>query len=621
MHVRPLFLAIAASVPFVPMTGHAVTAAADLDEIVVTGTRLPVTLADSISPTEVIDRAEIERTQPLDLPELLQGRAGINLVNNGGPGKQTSLFMRGAGSNQILVLVDGIRIGSATAGLPALQDIPVEQIERIEIVRGPHSSLYGADAIGGVIQIFTRRDRGALRPRLHLGAGSDNLRRAGAGIGGGSERAWFGADVAYTRTDGINSCRGRGPDPADPYDFGAGCFTDEPDDDGYRNLSTSVLGGVALAEHWTLDAHLLRAEGENEYDGSWANYSEVVQQVAGATLDYAPASGFGLRSSVGRSTDRTDDYADGIHVAELRTRRDQATVQANLPLGTTQTAAVGIDWLRDRIDGTSGYDVASRDNLGVFAVWTGRFGAHHIEASARHDDNEQFGGHATGSLGWGLSLAHDLRLNASFSTGFRAPSFNDLYYPGFGNAGLQPEESKNLNLGVSQARNAWHWALDVYENRVDDLISYDAALGLPGNVAKARLRGAELAGGLALGEWRLGAQLSHVDPRNRSDGPGHDNLLARRARNTGRVDIDRAFGALRVGATVNAAGHRYDDAANLDRVGGFATTDLRVEYAFAPAWALQARVSNVFDRDYETVRWYNQPGRGFMVTLRYAPVR
>ncbi|MCD9033986.1 TonB-dependent vitamin B12 receptor [Luteimonas sp. Y-2-2-4F] len=614
MQFRPLVLALAAALPLsAPLSARAAGAAVDLDEIVVTGTRTPVALADSISPAQVIDRAEIERSQAPSLPELLRGRAGINLANTGGAGKQTSLFMRGAGSNQVLVLIDGIRIGSATAGLPALQDIPVSQIERIEIVRGPHSSLYGADAIGGVIQIFTRRDAGPVLPRVHAGAGSRGLREAGAGLGGGNDRGWFGADVTYQRTDGIDACRGT------LQGFGAGCFAEEPDRDGYRNRSASVRGGVRLGRDWTLDAHLLRAEGENEYDGTWANYSETVQQVAGARLAFAPAGGFGLQASVGRSIDETDDFLDGGFVAHLRTRRDQASVQGDLALTPAQTLVAGVDWLDDRIDGSTGYDLTSRRNLGVFAGWRGDFGAHRFEASARNDDNEQFGSHATGSVGWGMDLAHDLRLAASYATGFRAPSFNDLYYPFSGNPALDPEESKNLNLGIAQARGGWHWSLDLYQNDVDDLINFDSLTWRPENVDEARLRGAELTAGIALAGWDLSAQLSHVDPRNRSEGANHDKVLARRARNTGRVDLDRAFGAFRFGVTVNGAGHRYDDAANLARLGGHATTDLRLEYALAPAWTLQGRVSNVFDREYETVHWYNQPGREFAVTLRYAP--
>ncbi|WP_407353922.1 TonB-dependent vitamin B12 receptor [Luteimonas sp. R10] len=613
MQYRILSLALAAALA--PLPALAAPAATDLDEVIVTATRTKIALADSLVPAQVIDRAEIERSQAVSLPDLLRGRAGINLVNSGGPGKQTSLFMRGAGSNQVLVLIDGVRIGSATAGLPALQDIPVAQIDRIEIVRGPHSSLYGADAIGGVIQIFTRRGSGPPLPRFHVGAGSHGLREAGAGIGGGSERAWFGADIAYLRTDGIDACRGT------LDGFGAGCFAEEPDRDGYRNRSASLRGGVAFSDVWTLDGVALRAEGDNHYDGTWANYAETVQQVVGARLRFEPSGTVALQAGIGRSDDRTDDFLDGDFVANLRTRRDQASLQADLALAAGQLLTLGMDRLDDRIAGSTEYDLARRDNVGAFAAWQGDFGAQQWQASLRHDDNEQFGSHATGSLGWGLAFGHGLRVTASYASGFRAPSFNDLYYPFSGNPDLEPEQSDNLNLGLAQAGDGWNWSLDLFENRVDDLINYDATTFTPVNVDRARLRGAEATVAATIAGWDLSAQLSHVDPRNRSDGANHGRLLARRARNTGRIDLDRAFGGFRFGVTLNGAGHRYDDAANATRLGGHATTDLRFEYALHPDWTLQARANNVFDREYETIAWYNQPGREYGLTLRYAPAR
>ncbi|MDH5824870.1 TonB-dependent vitamin B12 receptor [Luteimonas sp. RD2P54] len=606
-------LTLAAAAVLLPGHALAAPAATDLDEVIVTATRNEIALADSLVPAQVIDRAEIERSQALTLPDLLRGRAGINLVNSGGPGKQSSLFMRGAGSNQILVLLDGVRVGSATAGLPALQDIPVAQIDRIEIVRGPHSSLYGADAIGGVIQIFTRRDSGAARPRLHAGIGSNALREAGAGIGGGGARTWFGADVALLRTDGIDACRGT------LEGFGAGCYAEEPDRDGYRNLSASLRGGVEFSPAWRLDGVALRAEGRNHFDGTWANYSETVQQVVGAKLRFEPSARLALQAGVGRSDDQTEDFLDGDFVADLRTRRQQASLQGDLGLSEAQVLTLGVDWLDDRIAGSTGYDVDSRDNLGAFVAWQGDFGAQRLQASLRSDDNEQFGSHRTGSVGWGMAFGQGLRATASYATGFRAPSFNDLYFPFSGNPDLDPEQSKNLNVGLAQARGGWNWSLDLFSNRVDDLINYDSTTFTPVNVDRARLRGAELTFATTLAGWDLSAQLSHVDPRNRSDGSNHGRLLARRARNTGRLDLDRGFGALRLGVTLNAAGHRYDDAANRVRVGGHATTDLRLEYAFHRDWTLQARAANVFDRDYETIAWYNQPGREYRLALRWQP--
>ena len=616
MMSRPLTTAVALALALPAFAASAASdPATELDEVLVTATRTEIALRDSLSPAQVIGRAEIERSQATSLQQLLSGRAGINLTNMGGLGKQTSLFLRGAGSNQLLVLVDGVRIGSATAGLPALQDLPVELIERIEIVRGPHSSLYGADAIGGVIQIFTRRERSGLQPRAMVGAGSNHLREASAGIGGGNERGWFGADFAFLRTDGINACEGTAAG------WGAGCFADEPDRDGYRNRSASLRGGGKFGDAWTLEGSALRAEGYNHYDGSWANYSETVQQVYTGKLRYAPSARMAWQATVGRSRDESDDFGSAGFVGGLQTRRDQAALQGDFQLKPGQQLTAGADWLDDHITGSTAYDVDSRDNTGVFAEYQGRFGPQQLQAGLRYDDNEQFGSHTTGNLGWGWHFDGGLLLSARYSTGFRAPSFNDLYYPYYGNPDLQPEESKNLNLALSGQVQAWRWTLDVFENRVDDLISFDSTTFLPGNIDTARLRGGEITVATTVAGWDLSAQYSHVDPRNRSQGANRGKLLPRRARDTGRIDLDRDFGDFAFGTTVNAAGSRFDDAANLVRVGGYATVDLRVEYAFHSDWTVLARVTNLFDRDYQLVDWYNQPGREFGLNLRWQPAR
>jgi len=614
MIVRPLAtatllaLAVSRSLP-----ASAQDPATDLDQVLVTSTRTEIALRDSLSPAQVIGRAEIERSQATTLPELLAGRVGIDLANTGGPGKQTSLFMRGAGSNQLLVLVDGVRYGSATAGLPALQDFPVEQIERIEIVRGPHSGLYGADAIGGVIHIFTRRDRGGLRPRLMLGAGSHGLREAGAGLGLGGERAWLGADLAFQRTDGIDACSGT------TAGWGAGCYSDDPDRDGYRNRSASLRGGLQLAPAWRVEGSAMLAAGYNHFDGSWADYSETEQRVYSARLRWAPSPRLAVQASAGYGYDDSRDHAGALPVGRLTTRRDQASLQGDLRLAEGHALTAGADHVEERVAGSTAYAVRRRDNLGLFAEYQGRIGAQQLQAGLRHDDNEQFGGHTTGNLGWGMALGAGLRLTARYATGFRAPSFNDLYYPYYGNPALRPEESENLNLGLSGEHGAWYWTFDLYENRVDDLVSYDASTALPGNIDRARLRGAELTVSGRIAGWDVSAQYSHVDPRNRSDGPYRGHLLPRRARDSGRLDLDRRDGRLAWGATLKAAGPRWDDAANSARVGGHVTFDLRAEYALDADWSLLARVTNLLDQRYQIVDWYNQPGREFGLQLRWRP--
>ena len=607
-----LSLALLAALPS-SATAQPREAATALDSVLVTATRTAIPLSQSIAPAQVITRGEIDSSQSASLQELLQGRAGINLTNTGGPGKQTSLFLRGTNSSHTLVLVDGVRINTADFGLAMLQDLPLSQIERVEIVRGPQSSLYGADAIGGVVQIFTRRNQGGFAPHLQLGGGSHGLREASGGIGGGTAQGWFGVDIGYQHSDGINACRGS----VSPF---AGCGADEPDRDGYRNVSGSLRGGYTFNPQWSAEASALRADGENHYDGYY-NYAQTRQQVLAAKLRHTPSERLAVTANVGRSDNEAENTGPFDASGSARTHRDSASLQADVTLAAGQLLTAGADWSDDSLEGSSGgYVVDSRDNTGVFVQYQGQFGRHQLQASLRNDDNEQFGGHATGSIGWAMALDHGLRLTASHGTAFKAPTFSDLYDPWSGVPTLDPEQARSTNVGIAQQGTQWRWGLDAYETRVDDLITYDAAAFTMQQVEKARIRGAELTGGLQVAGFDVSAQLSWTDPRNRTtDTPQYGHWLARRAQQTMRVDVDRRVGALRLGVTAQGVGERYDDAANSVRLGGYATLDVRAEYALGTDWSVLARVANVFDRSYETVAWYNQPGREYQLRLRYQP--
>ncbi|MGB3394033.1 MAG: TonB-dependent vitamin B12 receptor [Stenotrophomonas sp.] len=615
-----LSLALALALPGIAAAEQAPT---ELDDVIVTATRTPIAIADSVVPVQVIDREQIERSQASSLPDLLRGRAGLDFGNYGGPGQLTSLFMRGTSSSQTLVLVDGVRYGSVTSGMPALQDLPIDQIERVEIVRGPRSSLYGSEAIGGVIQIFTRSAGQGLRQNFTLTAGSNKLRQASAGFSNRGERGWIAAQGARQETDGIDACRGF-YDP-DTY-AGAGCFTNEPDRDGYRNTSLTLRAGYALSETLSVEGQVLDAASRIQLDGSSRNESDNRQQVFGGKLLWNPSDAFGLTARVGRNNDQSDGYlaANGTRsfVSTLDSRRDTASLQGDIRLAEGQQLSAGADWQRDHVTATDAFIVESRDNTGVFVEYQGRFGAHSLQASVRNDDNEQFGNHATGSLGYGFDLGNGLRLNASAGTGFKAPTFNDLYYPCspwgcYNNPALKPEESKSVNFGIGQYGDGWHWSFNAYETHIDQLIALDSTY-TPYNIAEARIRGAELAGFVTLAGFDINAQAGFTDPRDRTaNAATRDNWLPRRARSSGRIDIDRGFGPLRVGITAAGSGHRFDDPANSVRLSGYGTVDVRVEYAINDAWSLQARAANVFDREYETVAWYNQPGREYQLTLRY----
>lgn len=612
-HAARFALAVAVSLACAQAQAEA-DGATDLDQIVVTATRTPQSLANTLASITVIDRERIDRLQPASLPELLRGTPGLTFANNGGAGKITTMSLRGAGGSQVLVMVDGVRIGSASAGLAAFQDIPVDQIERIEIVRGPFSSLYGSEALGGVIQIFTRRPEGAFAPHASVALGSFDTRRASAGIAGKQGNGWYSINAAHERTEGIDACRGSGT-------LFVGCFTDEPDKDGYENNSLSLQGGYRFNDAWDAEARVFRAEGQNEYDGSFANQADVVQQVAGARLRYAPSQKLSFTLNAGRSVDESDDYKDGAFSSRFDTHRDLGSLQADIGTGSVGLLSLGFDWQRDAVDSSTPFDRIQRINRAVFGQWQGDFGKQSWQASVRRDDDSQFGGETTGSVRYGFAFTEDLKLVASYGTAYRAPTFNDLYYPGFSNPNLRPETSRSAELGLRGAHARGNWSISAYQTRAEDLITFDALTFLPVNLDRARIRGAEASADFDIGGWTLTGTATWMDPRNDSRGPNRDKLLPRRARQSGRIDLDRAVGAFRFGASVYAEGQRYDDIANRTRLPGYSLVDLRVGYTLSEDWTLQLNAANVFDREYETAAYYNQPGRSYTLSLRFQPKR
>ncbi|HJP98234.1 MAG TPA: TonB-dependent vitamin B12 receptor [Rhodanobacteraceae bacterium] len=606
---RALLVALAS---FFSATALAQGQATTLEQIVVTATRTAQTEDATLAPVTVITREEIERLQPSSLQDLLNVTPGMAISNNGGPGKQSSLYLRGTDGDQVLVLVDGIRVGSASAGLTAIQDIPVDQIQRIEIVRGPFSSLYGSEAVGGVIQIFLRHAPGAFTPNASVGFGSDSHVKGAAGFSAAGKKGWVSVQASHERTDGINSCR---VGAAEAF---AGCFADQPDRDGFRDDALSVHGAWEFSERWSTDGLAYRSQGHNDYDGTFSDSDDYSNQVVGGQLHFLPSERVKLSLRAGSSTDFDTDFLHGVYVDNFDTRRTLGSLQADIAtVGGLLT--LGYDWQREHLASNTLYVENARIDRGLFGQWQRDFGAQSLQANLRRDDNSQFGGKTTGSLLWGWNLAHDMRLTASYGTAFRAPTFNDLYYPGFGNPYLRPEDSRNLELGLRGTPGWGHWQVSVYRNDIHDMITFDAAVGLPGNVDRARIVGIEgvMEGRLAGWNLRATATLLHArdDARGGSDYFGKE--LPRRPSRSARFDADRSFGRFSVGASWYLAGRRYDDIANLHPLGGYALVNLRAGWQLAHEWKLQLALNNMFDKDYETAWFYNQPGRNFMLTLRH----
>lgn len=585
-----------------------------LDAVTVTGTRVENT--SPVASTTLITRDEIDRLKPASLQALLRGRAGVNIYNQGGAGKLSGLSLRGMGTSHYVLMIDGVKVGNVTSGLSMIHDIPVSQIDRIEIVRGPMSSLYGSEAMSGVIQIFTRRANDGFAPVVSVGLGTQDTQRISAGFSGKHGKAWYALNGAYSHTGGFNACNG------DPITF-QGCGAIEPDTDGYKNGSVSLSGGYEFSDAWRAEANLMSVDAENFYDG-WFNHSRVQQQTAGAKVRFSPSEKFALTASVGRNRDRARNYHDTVFMNAVNTQRDQAALQADIALAGT--LSIGYDWLRDSVESSTKFTQLSRYSRAVFGQWVGEFGRNHVQVGLRHENNSQFGSVNTGNLGWGFDISTALRLRANYGTAFRAPSFNDLYYPGSNNPDLKPEHSKSIELGLEGTQTWGRWSLSAYENRLRDLIIFDpmkssvsSPWGQPDNVQIAKIRGAEAEIGTAIAGWDVTGALTWLDPRNRTPGPQYRNLLNRRSRLTGRIDADKTFGHFRVGASVNGADARFDDPNNRVRLAGYATGDLRLAWLPTANTTVQFTATNVLDKKYETSAWYNQAGRAWMIDFTWAP--
>ncbi|SFW68073.1 TonB-dependent receptor domain-containing protein [Luteibacter sp. UNCMF366Tsu5.1] len=607
---------------------HAADAPDRLDPVVVTANRAPTPLDEVLAPVTLITREDIERLQPVSVQDLLVGLPGVAIANTGGIGQQTSLFMRGTNSSHTLVLVDGVRVGTVGAGLPAYEQLPVEQIDHIEIVRGPRSTLYGSDAIGGVIQIFTRHGQAgeAPTPTLSVTGGSHGYTAGQAGISGGGQHGWYNASLGGQYTAGINACR------VGAAEAMAGCFTDEPDHDASRMYNGALSGGYRWDDGTELTGSWLRSKGDIEYDGDFQNFTRRSQQVAGGKLAFDVMPAWRMSLALGQNQDRADNYLNGAdktldfvnygvdkaRVGYLYSKRNQASWQNDVTLAAGQTLTAGVDYQQEKLKSDTDYLADSRNNTGIFALYQGLFGAHELQLSVRHDHNTQFGNHTTGSAAYGFRFDNGMKLTASYGTAFHAPTFNDEFYPYGAPVNLNPETSRTAEIGLSARPGIWNWAVNAYQTTVNDLIGFDANF-LPINVSKARIRGIEGQVGADVDGWHVRGYVTLQQPKNRDGGSQDGNLLARRPERTARVDLDKDLGAFTLGGSLNAAGHSFDDAANTRRLGGYATADLRATWHVDADWSVQGRVANLADKRYETAAYYNQLGRTYYLTLRYAP--
>jgi len=597
-----------------------------LEQVIVTASRVPEPEDQSFFSVTVLTRADIEARQVSSLPDLLADLPGISIDSAGGLGQQGSVFMRGTDSDHTLLLVDGVRIGSATLGIAPWQIVPLEQIDRIEVVRGPLSTLYGSDAVGGVIQIFTRQ---AQQPGVTLGGsaadGSFDTHEFTGYLAARGASAWGSLSGDILTSAGIPACL-----PA----AAAGCFDPAAPGipDGFDNRSAAFTGGVRFSQDLSATVDVLYTHGWNAFDGAgFDDHLEFQEKVMSAHLDDAFADSWHLRLTAGRDVDAERDFLDTALVSgqTFITTRDTASAQLDGRLAPGLRLISGVDYEDVSVESDTPYAVTDRTTRAVFADLHADWGSWSGLAGARFEDNSQFGDHVTGNLGLNDKLSQSLRFTATWGTAFRAPTFNDLYFPDYGNPDLRPETSQSFEAGLDGEQGALKWSLHAYQTTVSEEITAVCVAAPPPiyvsctaeNINRARVRGIELSADWRGDDWVLSGQVSPMQPLNTSPGAG-DALLPRRAEQNAGFTLRRLIHAPQ-GVNGSLAlvgryqGRRYDDPGNTLPLGGYFTADLLTQWNLGRSWTLEARAANLFDRSYQTEAYFAQPGRNYLVTLRY----
>lgn len=597
-----------------------------LASVVVTATRQPVRSNELLSDTTVLTREDIDRAAPLQtLGELLSNEGGIEFTSRGGPGSPVGIFIRGANAGHTLLLVDGMRIGSATLGEPTIAAIPLAQIERIEVLKGPASSLYGADAIGGVIQVFTRRGDGAPRITASAAAGSWQTRDFNAGVSGGNDTIRYAAFVGSVESRGFNAIRERSN------------ASYNADRDGYGNFNAGARVALTPLAGHEIEVQAFHSKNRREYDSVYydaffnarADYdfrSTTAVNSLAASMKNRISERWTSQLRIGRSEDDYRDHDGPDSASKFRTAQDQLLWQNDVRIsyGSLLLAA---ESLRQKIDSTGAYTVDKRTIDSLLAGWSGLFGDHRLQLNLRRDRNSQFGHKTTGGIAYGYQIDERWRLRASLATAFKAPTFNDLYFPddplfGGGNPNLQPETARNREIGLNYETARSSVALSLYRNDVKNLIEWrpdDASNPWspwhPTNVGTARLQGISATAKHVVGALTLRASADLQDHHDVDSG----KQLVLRARRHASLGFDHRVSDLSWGATLRTSGARYNDAANTQKLGGYTTLGLLADYRLDRNLTLFARADNVFDRDFELRRDYASAGRGVFVGVRYVP--
>ena len=593
-----------------------------LPQSVVTASRVPTPITDVIGDVSVIDRATLELAGQSSLRDLLSQLPGVQIAINGSYRSTTSVFLRGASTSQTLVLIDGVRVGSATSGGASFENMPLSRIERIEVLRGAASALYGPDAVGGVIQIFTREASQGLQADANIGMGTDGQQQAGASLRGTSGVFGYSFGVSREKATGISVIS----NPASS--------SYNPDEDGFSAASVDAKLTAKLNKEHMLSLNMLRSDTDLQFDGTpYPNPLDLTNLTSDARsrtkLNNATfkwdAQWLSLWHStllLGTSDEQSlGDYfriSDGAWGGNTKfnTNRRQVTWQNDIALDK-DVLSVMLENRNETVDSSTAYTVTSRDVRSGLVSYAFNRSVWNALLVARNDDNSQFGKFNNWAVSGGYRITETVRAVASVGTSFQAPSFNQLYYPGFGNTALVPQRNRGRELGLKYHAGDVSMGAVVYNNDIQGFIVPSTNV----QSSLAVLRGITLSGDVQSGDSSYSFSYDYSDPRSYSTNPKSNDLrLVRIARNVFNARVNHRFGDLSVFGEVKVSSDREDN--NLafngrDVLPGYTVLNLGLNYKLQRNLSVLARLNNATDEKYMLANTYSTPGRNVFVSLNW----